>query len=81
MQKTMTLLEFKIINDLTNDELGLMFSVSTETARDWVNGNVVPRPDKMALIYEKTNGQVTPNNFYDLPPADAPAMQGAEVAV
>lgn len=26
--------------------------------------NVIPRPDKMELIYRITNGQVTPNDFY-----------------
>ena len=26
--------------------------------------NVIPRPDKMALIYRITEGQVTPNDFY-----------------
>tara|TARA_Y100000591_G_C21634868_1_gene594751 strand:+ start:249 stop:668 length:420 start_codon:yes stop_codon:yes gene_type:complete len=26
--------------------------------------NVVPRPDKMELIYNLTNGEITPNDFY-----------------
>ena len=26
--------------------------------------NVIPRPDKMELIYRITEGQVTPNDFY-----------------
>lgn len=30
----------------------------------WCNGQRIPRPDDMNVIFEATNGSVSPNDFY-----------------
>lgn len=69
----MKLAEWKKIQGLTNQELGQMLGAETETARSWVAGEVIPRPEKMRLIHEITDGAVTANDFYDLPVAASSA--------
>jgi hypothetical protein len=47
-------------------EAGRRIGVSTSEARHFAHGRV-PRKPTMQRIYLATGGQVTPNDFYDLP--------------
>lgn len=44
---------------------GLAFS--THALAKWCSGQRIPRKDEMHIIYHATNGNVTANDFYDLP--------------
>lgn len=49
-----------------------------DTFRRYVLGQRLPRPEHMRSIYLLTAGQVTPNDFYDLPPL--PDSSGSDEA-
>lgn len=40
---------------------------SKHAVAKWCAGSRVPRPDEMRTIYQLTNQQVQPNDFYGLP--------------
>ena len=51
----------KKIADMARD-LGVAHCV----VRVWVTGERIPTPDNMQKIFAYTNGEVTPNDFYDI---------------
>lgn len=44
----------------------------------WINGSRVPDRKYMAKIFDLTDGQVQPNDFYELPFAGAEALAHSE---
>lgn len=59
--------EWVIAEGLSWAEAGRRIDATTSEARQYAFGRV-PRKSPMARIYLATGGQVTPNDFYDLPP-------------
>lgn len=53
------------------NERGL--DVSEFGVRKWATGERIPRRDAMVAIQEETQGQVTPDDFFDTPSASSPA--------
>ena len=82
----MKLSQWKTKNNLTNHQIAdslsmaLGYSISHETVRLHVNETRMPRRNEMRAYSIISDGEVMANDFYDLPPAEASAMQGAEVA-
>jgi len=46
-------------------DVGGEFSI--HAVSKWCQGQRIPRQDEMYIIYRLTDGQVTPNDFYNLP--------------
>jgi len=46
------------------------FVFSTHALAKWCNGQRIPRKDEMHTIFKATDGNVTANDFYDLPIAN-----------
>lgn len=49
---------------------------SKHAVAKWCAGSRVPRPDEMRVIYELTNRQVQPNDFYGLPAENKSPIMG-----
>jgi hypothetical protein len=67
------------------DQNGINFSEGArrigtvpDTFRRYAQGMRLPRPPHMVAIYTLTGGEVTPNDFYDLPPL--PPVDAQEAA-
>lgn len=59
-------------NDLTDEDFAReVDGASVFTVRKWRNGTRIPRKDMMSLIVAATNGQVMPNDFFDVQPIGA----------
>lgn len=54
---------------VSKDELAEQLGVHPITIYKYVRGDRVPEPGVMVKIAEITKGQVTPNDFYDIPDA------------
>lgn len=63
----MHLSTYLCVNEITQTQLAKACGVSVNSANRWVNGQHVPAPEMMVRIYVWTNGQVRPDDFYDLP--------------
>jgi len=46
------------------------FDISMGAVAKWCNGQRIPRYKEMQVIYKVTDGNVNPNDFYDLPIAN-----------
>ena len=59
----------KFVEDSTKSiaEIAEEIQVSPQTIHKYVKGERIPEPDIMQRIFTATNGQVTANDFYDLP--------------
>lgn len=53
-------------NNLTLESFSVKSSFSYTALLKWVYGSRIPSKKYMQIIYKKTNGEVTPNDFYDL---------------
>lgn len=71
----MHLSTYLCVNDITQTQLARACGVSVNSANRWVNRQHVPAPEMMIRIYVWTNGQVRPDDFYDLP--DLPAADAS----
>jgi len=74
----MTLDEWKDLENLSNANLAERFSVSVEAVWKWRRGHRMPRRSQLRQIYVETGGQVTPNDFVDLPELKKPISEAAE---
>lgn len=75
----MKLAEWKSQNGHTDESLAaLIGDCSASSIQKWLRGERIPREEQMLRIFEVTKGDVTPNDFYQLP--EGPASQPAEVA-
>jgi transcriptional regulator with XRE-family HTH domain len=64
----MRLRDWIAAQELSFAELGRSIGVTTSEARRFALGERTPRQPTMHRIYLATAGQVTPNDFYNLPP-------------
>lgn len=60
----MTLKEYLKSNHLTPDEFAKIIGLSRGGVLKWMTGERFPRPVVLQKIYEVTNGEVTPNDFW-----------------
>jgi len=68
----MTLAEFVKATSIPLDELAAKIGdCSVSGLRKWINRERIPQKDQMERIVAATDGQVLPNDFYDLPKAEA----------
>jgi DNA-binding transcriptional regulator YiaG len=58
-------------------ELAAQIGCARQTWYSWERGTSIPQSDQMVRIVEMTAGQVTPNDFYDLPDLGAPQQVAA----
>lgn len=69
---------------LTLTEMAVRLGLPVQTVSRYASGARRPREAEMVRIYEVTGGQVTPNDFFDLPGqppppgASGPASHAAE---
>lgn len=66
----MTLTDFLTQNSLTPSEFARRVGTSRQNVCRWMASNI-PRPDEMRRIVAATEGAVTPNDFFGLPPPQA----------
>ena len=59
--------EWRKARGWTYSDLGRALSVSPQAARRWCLGERIPRPVELRKIRELTAGQVTADDFVDLP--------------
>jgi hypothetical protein len=77
----MKLAQYLIDNDITFNEFAGSIGVANGTVvHRYASGKRIPEPAVMARIVEATNGQVQPNDFYDVPdtppgPLQAPLVE------
>lgn len=72
----MRLAEWRKAEGLSQEELAEMLGVTQPTisAVERWPVNSIPGRELMIAIYRVTNGIVTPNDFYNLPDLDTPAL-------
>lgn len=69
----MKLLDYLKQNKITQLDFAEIMGTYPRAVHRWVHHDCLPLPDMMVKIYITTKGQVTPSDFYDLPPLeDAP---------
>jgi transcriptional regulator with XRE-family HTH domain len=54
------------INNSTIKHFAAELGVSCKQVHKYIKGEAIPRYELMILIFELTNGEVTPNDFYDI---------------
>ena len=70
-QSPSKLREFRKARDLTQQQAGALVGVSRRTWLIWETGKGKPDDEWMLRLYVLTEGWLTPNDFYDLPPLRA----------
>lgn len=58
---------------LTNKAFGDLIGVTQATVSRYATGERFPDKDTQKLIFDATGGEVTPNDFCGIVPADIPA--------
>jgi transcriptional regulator with XRE-family HTH domain len=80
----MTLQKWADVHQLTLRGVCQFLGVDKSLAHKWLAGETIPSAENMRNIYRKTEGEVEPNDFYDLPklrlkrrvtPASPPATE------
>ncbi len=54
-------------NGFTDADAGAHFGTTRMTWIRWKAGDMIPGPAFMIELYRETEGEVQPNDFYDLP--------------
>ena len=72
----MKLISFLRLNKLSDLAFAESLGVSRAGVRKWMYGQRVPRADEMLKIIAATNGDVMPNDFFDVPSASADQPEG-----
>ena len=62
----MKLREYIKNNNFTIESFSDLCNVSYTTFIKWVYDKRIPSKNYMKIIYKKTNGEVTPNDFYNI---------------
>jgi DNA-binding XRE family transcriptional regulator len=60
----MTLKEYRIQNDLTAAQMGLLIGVAHSTILRWESGRLSPAGDSISRIVRVTGGAVMPNDLF-----------------
>lgn len=60
----------------TDATLAAWLGVDRTLVFRWLYDGLVPSPKHMLLIYQKTDGQVRPSQFYELPPLRPRSRRG-----
>jgi transcriptional regulator with XRE-family HTH domain len=68
----MTLTEYLHANKLTASEFARQMGVSPQAVHRYCDGDRLPRKSEMEKILELTDGVVTPNDFFGVPPCSSP---------
>jgi hypothetical protein len=63
----MTLQKWTEVHQLNSRNVANLLGVDRSLAYKWLMGETIPSPENMRAIYRKTDGEVEPNDFYDLP--------------
>jgi DNA-binding transcriptional regulator YdaS (Cro superfamily) len=63
----MTLHKWAEIHQLGLRAVAQLLGVDRSLAHKWLAGETIPSAQNMRSIYRKTDGEVEPNDFYDLP--------------
>ncbi len=61
----MTISEYLIHRDIKAAQFAIMLQTSKASVSKWINGTSVPNAAMLAKIHEVTDGDVTPNDFFD----------------
>ena len=75
----MKLSDYLSYHDLTDQAFADRVGVDRSTVTRWRNGRM-PEPQQMGLIAERTNGDVTPNDFILPAVPPAPSLTQGETA-
>jgi transcriptional regulator with XRE-family HTH domain len=75
--QNMTLTEYLHANDLTASEFARRMGVSPQAVHRYCDGGRVPRKPEMEKILDLTDGLVTPNDFFGVPPCSGPKRRRA----
>lgn len=68
----MKLAQYLTDNRISYSEFATVIGVANGTVvHRYASGKRIPEPATMARIVEKTDGQVQPNDFYDVAPIEA----------
>ncbi len=59
----MKLRDFKINQGFSISELAVFLNQPVPTIKAWLYTRQIPRQAELRMIYERTNGAVTPNDF------------------
>jgi transcriptional regulator with XRE-family HTH domain len=62
----MKLLEYRKKENKTQKEMAELLGISLDVYNSWEYGKRIPTRNNMKNIVEKTNGEVTANDFYDV---------------
>jgi len=63
----MKLQDYLFKKETSIKEFAVELGVSDMAVRYWLNGKRIPTQDVMRNIVEKTNGEVQPNDFFNIP--------------
>jgi len=61
---------------LTQEKFAEMIGCEQPTVTRFIKGRI-PSPELMRRIVEKTDGQVTPNDFFDISPSESTVGEAA----
>jgi hypothetical protein len=75
----MKLKEWMDREEVSNQEFGKRIERSSEAVRRYAEGLRIPDRETMPLIVRETNGEVQPNDFFDLP-EQASSAQSEDVS-
>ena len=62
----MKLYEWRKKENKTQQEVADALGVFQSVIQKWESGETIPRPESMQKIVEYTNGEVQPNDFYNV---------------
>ncbi len=65
---------------LNYPQFGVMIERSAQAVQRYASGDRIPDRDTMPRVVKATRGEVTANDFYDLPPVHAATVTTAQVA-
>lgn len=73
----MKLKDYRNLTKLSVVEAAQQTGVTPECWRYWENGQKIPSRENMSELFLWSLGNVTPNDFYSLPPVSSPARSCA----
>lgn len=71
--------DYIAINNIAVSDAANALGVTHQAVYAWMNGRRLPSSGMMAKIFNWSNQQVTPNDFYDLPQVQRAARANGDV--